>query len=142
MSFNINLCAIPQIWCGDKPMPKKKDGATYIRKGTSYECLKKGFGAGKSSELKKSLPEDSLQNIKYIGDTHEKKFKQLKINNIDKLVKFSKDNSKEALTALLSKALKKSNEQIDKKAYNSVLMFLYKKDIKNLPSCKKLSYLD
>jgi len=75
--FDLSECAIPTVWCGRGNPPKRRagDDKYYYKTGDRYECMQKGFGAGMHTERKKNLPENSLQQIKYVGDVYEKKFK-------------------------------------------------------------------
>lgn len=141
-SFDASLCAIPTVYCGkNKQSPKKVTGENYyyVRKGTSYECMKKGFGAGMGEERRKNLPSNSLQNIKYIGPVYAQNFASKGIKTIANLIKFAQTKG---IKKLLHQVLKKSNGILDTKAYNSTLLFLYKSgSIKNLPRCKKITTL-
>lgn len=140
MSFDINKCDIPTIWCGDKSIPKKKkgSGSVYTRKGTRVECMRKGFGAGMYKEINKGLSKNSLRQIKYVGEKHESLFVKHKINNIKDLIKISKTLSSSAFEKLLKKVLTRKDDKLDKRAYNSVLRYLYLKGITKLPECKKI----
>lgn len=140
--FNESECDIPTIWCGDsdKPPTKRKDGNVYVRTGTRFECMKKGFGAGTHIERKSNLPSNSLQQIKYVGEKHEKGFKKSGISNTDALTKaMSKKNSAE-IEAMLKKVLTKSDGKVDYKAYNCTILWLYRHGIggEKLPACKKI----
>lgn len=138
-TFKESKCAIPSLWCGKGPVPKNiRNDKKYTRKGTSVECMKQGFGAGMMSEKSKHLPPASLQQIKYIGETHEKNFKKAKIETINKLIKTFKSKEPEQIKLLLSGILMKKNSTLDKKAYNSVLLFLYRHGNSNIPSCFSL----
>jgi hypothetical protein len=121
-------------------MPKNpKDGVKYLRKGTAEECMKKGFGAGMMNEKTKNLPSSSLQKIKYIGETHEDNFKSKRIGTTTALLNFAKSHSENEVKELLSKVLKKKGGAgLDGRAYNSVIMWLYGKGVKDVPECKAL----
>ena len=68
--FNKDNCIIPQIWCGlSEKIPAKKQ-MEYYKIGDRYECLKKGFGAGKHNERKQHIDKNSIKNIKYIQNLH------------------------------------------------------------------------
>lgn len=134
MSFRAKDCEIPTIWCG-KGAAK---GSKYKGKGTPLQCLKKGFGAGKYTEIKKNLPEDSLQQIKYIGEKYEKKLKNKGIKNLKELKSFARKSSKTGIEMTLKRAFKNSANKIDYRPYNSALLYLHKEGIKTLPQCKKL----
>ena len=127
-AYNRNSCLVPTVWCGSGTRPKKNVNPgnynVYTRNGTTYECLQKGIGAGIYIERQKTLPKDSLQHIKYVGDVDEKKFKTSKIRTTGELVRFANSNGSNSLDGLLRKVLKKKSGVFDKRAYNSVLMYL------------------
>lgn len=139
MNFNKDDCMPKKLWCGDKAMPK--DGK-YSRKGTSYECLKRGFGVGSFTALKQAgvIGKDSLRNIPYVGEKYERVFRDREdIKNLDQLLRAAK--STKNLKNLLTGVFTKKNGQLDKKAYNATLLFLYNNlpEIHNkLPRCEKL----
>lgn len=137
-SFDIKDCAIPQIWCGESETPPKKKGDVYYKTGSRYECLKKGFGAGKHTERKENLDADSLQQIKYVGDKHEADMKKRGINNISDLLAKCRKNTLEQNKSLLQDILTKSNKVIDARAYNSTLLYLYSRGITKIPTCQKI----
>ena len=56
MTFNKNACIIRKLYCGDGKIPKDTTVKKYSRKGTSYECLKKGFGIADWEHRKKDFP--------------------------------------------------------------------------------------
>jgi hypothetical protein len=134
MTFNPNNCKTKSVFCGNGKIPKGE----YSRKGTPYECLQKGFGAATFTERQKSLPKDSLQRIRYVGPLIEKKFKSKKITTTSALIKFVRGNSVNNIEQLLNYVLKKSNNTIDKKAYNAILLYLYQNGNNKLPVCKKI----
>lgn len=144
--FKPSECSIPTVYCGNKKtIPKKSITDTsnthYIRKGTAFECMSKGFGAGIHTERAKKLPKNSLQRIKYVGDVFEANFKAKNIHNTDMLVLFAKTLTKSGLKGFLEgvfgkKGKKKTDTVIDMRAYNSTLMFLYNNGVsQNLPQC-------
>jgi hypothetical protein len=134
MPFNTADCLIPKIWCGKTIIPPPG----YYKSGTKYECFKKGMGVGTIQEKSKNLNPNSLQNIRYVGNYYEERFKLNKIKNINELItKVSPLSSKDKET-LLKKILKNSDGKVDFRSYNSVLLFLNDKRIRNLPSCKKI----
>ncbi len=138
MSFNIDACIIKQPWCGESnaiPIKKKK---YYSKVGTRYECMKKGFGAGSNIEKRKGLSASSLQNIPYIGPKMESNFKSNGINTITQLKTTMKNKSALEKNNLLKKILVTSKGLLDKKSYNSTIMFLYQGGILNLPACKNI----
>lgn len=127
-------CNIPEFWCGSKRLPKKDLSKLvyYTRKGTPYECLKRGVGVGK--RIGKKIPETSLQNIRYVGDVIEKKLKKLGISDILSLIQHSK---KDGFYKLLLDGCRQKNYVLNKRAYNSILWYLkslgYAKKIKCFP---------
>jgi|SRR5437868_5894291 len=139
MSFNPNKCAIPTVYCGKNPkIParKKGDDHYYVRKGTPNECMSKGFGAGMINERNKKLPDNSLQQIKYVGDTYDSKFKKNhKIKNVNDLIKYAK---KYNVQRLLTGVFTKKDGKLDMRAYNSTLLYLYRVGVTNLPTCKNI----
>jgi hypothetical protein len=141
--FKLEDCAIPTVWCGDSddvPDDNSKDGVKtkYVRKGTTTECLRKGFGAGQATEKSKSLPATSLQKIKYVGDKHEAAFKKAGIKTTTELVTKMKGKTDKEIEKALKKILKKSNGVVDGRAYNCVLVYLHGRGVKKLPACTKL----
>lgn len=142
--FNENECYIPTVWCGDENVYKKFDTVKkvkYTRTGTRRECLKKGFGAGVISTRKKTLPTNSLQEIKYIGEKHEASFKRYRITNTQTLLSAFKKNKKAEISKTLKDILKKKDGNLDIRAYNSVLLYLYNHGFGDLPKCEKISVL-
>ena len=136
MSFNKNKCIIRKLYCGNGKIPKDTSDKKYSRKGSSYECLKKGFGIADWNHRKKNLSKTSLQQIPYIGPVYENNFKKNKIYSLTSLISKLKNlnliNKKEIIT----KCCTKSNGGIDQKAINSILLYLHSHGVKNLPSCK------
>ena len=135
MSFNIEKCAIPTIWCGKGAPPKRKGLKWYAKTGSRYECMKKGFGAGAASERKKYIPNDSLQQIPYIGDVYERKFKRAGIPDISQLLHEAENHNKNSLKSLLQKIFTRKRGGLDKRAYNSTIVFLYQHGIGHIPPC-------
>jgi hypothetical protein len=137
--FNVQKCDIPTIWCGESNIPpkKRKDGNYYYKTGTRYECLKKGFGAGSHTEKNKNLGPKSLQQIRYIGETHERQFINAGIKNTDDLLKYVKGKNKEQVEKFLKTVLKKG-KSIDTRSYNCVILYLYKNGNTNVPECEKI----
>lgn len=145
MPFRSQKCGIPTVYCGDNTtLPTNDSPVTYhnsnyySRKGTQRECLTKGFGAGMYSEKSKTIPGNSLQKIKYIGEIHEDKFIQNNINNIQDLKTFLNNNNRTSNKNLLKKCLTKNNGILDKRAYNSVLLYFHSQNVRGLPSCKEI----
>lgn len=139
--FNPKDCAIPNVWCGkgNPPSRKKEDETYYFRTGTRYECMKKGFGSGMHSERNSNLPETSLQKIKYVGKTYEEKFARRGIDDVVRLVEIVRDLSAEEVHEILSDIFSKRNGGLDKKAYNSTLLYLYHHGNGILPQCQKIT---
>jgi len=136
--FNINKCLIPTIYCGKgsyKSVSPSNNYSKYIKKGSPSECIKKGIGAGIYIEKKKNLTKNSLQNIPYIGPVFEKNFKSHKITTLSKLEEYIEDSSISKIKKMLTDVCTKSNGQIDPKAYNSVILYLYYKGHRDLPVC-------
>lgn len=131
--FNPKLCEIPpeeQIYCGDG---KPKAG---VRKGTAYECLKKGFGAGMHTERRKYLPAGSLQLIKYVGEKYEAKFIAENINNLNQLQAFAEGRAVAGIRAMLTRVFTKAGGAgVDTRAYNETLLWLHGHGVGNLPPC-------
>jgi len=137
-SFRVQDCIIPEIWCGDKNTPPKKKDKIYYKIGTRYECMKKGIGAGMHIERNESLPIDSLQQIKYVGEKHELAFKRAGIKTISSLIREMKGRTSKEMEVILKKILSKSDGVVDGRAYNHVVLYLYKHGIANVPQCKKI----
>jgi hypothetical protein len=131
MPLDRSKCVTQKVWCGKGSLPH---GNGYSRAGTPFECLQQGFGAGKYSEKEKHLPFDSLQRIKYVGETHEASFKKEKIRNLKDLTSFAKDNPSK-LERMLKKVLMKKDDRLDVRAYNHVLLWLDDQRVSKLPSC-------
>jgi len=140
MSFKIGNCATPEVWCGKGSPPKRKprDLKWYYKMGSRYECVRKGFGAGASSERRKMLPDNSLQRIRYVGDVYERRFKQNRIANIDQLITEAGNRTKANLQTLLKRIFTRRKGGLDKRAYNSTLVFLYRHGIGHVPACIKI----
>ena len=138
-TFRLKDCAIPTLWCGesDEP-PEEKDPLTrYLRTGTRTECMKKGFGAGMYTERKKNLPSSSVQQIKYIGETYAGRFQEAGIETSIQLVKAMRDMSGEEIEKFLRPILTKG-KSLDKRAYNSVLVYLFQHGVSDLPACDSI----
>lgn len=138
--FNESDCIIPEIWCGaDNKIPKKK-GKIYYKAGNRYECMKKGFGAGTHIERNLNLPLNSLQQIKYIGETYETSFKKIGIKNTTSLISQMKLKTTDEMSKIIKRVLTKSNNVLDVKAYNSTVLYLYKNGVPSAPACQKIKY--
>lgn len=142
MSFKSKHCKIPTVYCGKKDeMPTTStNNSVYTEKGTPYTCLRKGVGFGMNEEKKKHLLKYSLQHIPYIGPIYDDNFINLDIKSTAQLLKYAKSHTKEEIEELLDAVFTKSNSVIDRKAYNSTLMYLYEHGIndKKLPTCIKM----
>lgn len=132
-------CAIPTIYCGDAkkiPSYKRGDDKRYTRRGSPQECLSKGFGAGMITERLKSLPDTTLQQIKYVGDVYDKNFGKMGIKTVDGLVLYVEKHSQKQNDQMLKKVLTKKGGSLDLRAYNSVLLFLHRGGSIKLPKCQ------
>lgn len=138
--FDEKLCYQPRVWCGDakEPPKKKKDDSYYYKTGTRRECLTTGIGAGIHIERNSKLSKKSLQQIKYVGEKHEKKFKKAGIDNIPSLLKEMEKKSSKEMEKILKKILTKKDDSLDARAYNSVILYLYRHGNGNVPSCKRI----
>lgn len=135
MTFRVDDCHIPIVWCGKGQAPK---GKKYSGTGSRYVCLQKGIGVGKYQEIRKTLPATSLRNIKYIGEKYERQLSSKNIKTIAQLKEFARKNGKDKVEKTLKKAFTNSSGNVDYRAYNSTLEYLYRGGIKRLPQCKKL----
>lgn len=135
-AFNEKNCAIPSTWCGDsETVPKTNNGETYYtRPGTKSECLKKGIGAGTFIERNKSLGSDSLQNIKYLGPKQEAALAEAGVKNLSGLVREMKRMSADEIDDFLRRVVGS-----DTKVKNSVLLYLYRHGMSDIPQCTKIS---
>jgi hypothetical protein len=131
MSFNEALCHFESnVWCGEGSKKGKK-------KGTSLECLKKGFGAGASRERKKLLPATSLQQIDYVGEKYEKNFIKNGIKTTTQFRAFAAKSTAAKISEKLKKIFVKKGGGIYVRGYNQALLWLYRHGIGKLPSCRK-----
>ena len=150
--FNPDECIIPQVWCGDSPNLPTDFDSKYYKTGSRYErgnrfppwppFLSKlfnrkgghgGFPHNKSHS--KYLAPNSLRQIKYVGETHEKHFIKVGINNTNQLIIEMKNKTLKEVENLLIRILTKSDGKMDIRAYNSILLFLYENGNSGLPSC-------
>lgn len=147
MAYTRNECMIPTAWCGDGPMPantiSQDRTSRYRHIGTRSECMKKGFGAGAAQERVKSLPPNSLQRIKYIGPQFDHNFSHnniATIHTIDDLTHYAQSHNRTQVTRLLMRVCVKTNGVLERRAFNSVIMFLDDHHITHdrLPRCKKV----
>lgn len=139
--FNIDRCRIPKVYCGkgDWKTSSPNKYSKYYKKGTNYECLRSGIGAGMMIEKKKSLSKNSLQNIPYVGPVYEANFKKKKITTLSKLEEKVEDMKTNDIKKLLEGVFTKSNGNIDYKGMNSTILYLYGEGYHNMPECKRIS---
>ncbi len=133
--FDPSECAIPRIWCGKGAKPNG-----YLKTGTRTECIQVGFGAGMYNERAKHTPSNSLQKIKYVGEKYESRFKLKGINSTVELLKFATKRTKVQIKTLLSGVFTRKSKGLDKRAYNSTMMYLYSHGIASakIPQCSKI----
>ena len=136
MSFNKTACIVRRMYCGDGKIPKDTATNKYSRKGSTYECLKKGYGIADWEHRKKDLTKTSLQQIMYVGPVYEANFRKKKIYSITSLVNKTTSMSAKEKRDLIAASCKRKNGAIDQKAFNSIVLFLHQRGLKNLPSCK------
>lgn len=147
-SFDPKKCLIPTVWCGKGPVPKNnKDydkNIKYTREGSKDECVQKGFGAGTYAERSKTLPEKSLQKIKYVGATYEKNFQDRDIEDLDDLVRFARGSPTKSIKSLILEVTTKKDKKIDHRAYNHIMVWLYNNgvDASKIPKCFRLVSLE
>ncbi len=134
-------CKIPVKYCGNKhSIPRHQSNERrYSKKGSRNQCLNIGYLANHYQEKRKRLPSNSLRQIIYIGEIYDNKFKRRGIRNIDVLIDTAEGLSKRELEQLLKRIFTKSNGALDKRAFNSTIMFLYKNTNISLPSCHYIS---
>ena len=138
MSFTIEECAIPTVWCGNRRRPEGiRNNSYYTRNGTRYECLRKGIGIGKYGN--RNLPEDSLQNIKYIGQTYDSKFSNEGITGIRSLKSHCRRESTSNTRNLLLRVFRKTSGGLDTRAYNSTIHYLYVNGCTKVPRCIRMA---
>lgn len=133
-NFDQRQCVIPGIWCGSGAMPQNTATKRYSKAGTPLECLQQGIGAGTHIERRKYLDDTSLQTIRYVSDVHEAALIRQGIRNTDELIMYCKAHNGNDISSLLRRVLSKKS-QLDVRAYNSVLMFLYTHGVRTMPSC-------
>lgn len=137
MVFDPEACAIPTVWCGDGDIPERKRGdqVYYSRIGTKTECMRKGVGVGMHKEIDKTLDTTSLRRIKYVNEKHEKRFQDNGINNSEALLDWGVIHSEEDMRNMFVEVFT-TNGVLNKKAFNSVLMYMHAGHVNNLPSCE------
>ena len=136
MVFNKSACLVRKVYCGNGKVPPDTATVKYSRKGTQYECLRKGYGIADWEHRNKSLSKNSLQRIMYIGPKYEENFKKLKIYSTKSLVTKTAGLTKEEKKALVAKGCRRENGSVDQRAFNAVILFLYNQGQQELPSCK------
>lgn len=138
MSFKTSDCAIPSVWCGKRDTPKGiVKNIKYYRKGSPYECVRKGFAAGSYKMEKNSLPKNSLRQIKYVGVGYEEKFIENDVDDLDKFIQKAFVTSKKDIEKFLKFIFKNKKGLLDKRAYNSTLLYLYHRGV-DVPNCSRI----
>lgn len=139
--FNVGLCVIPSVWCGNGPVPHGiRDNTRYTRVGTTTECMRKGIGAGMAQERLKNVPEDSLQRIKYVGEVYERNLIRERIRTQTALRTYARNHTNQQLQALLRRCFTKNGGGgVDMRAYNSTILWLYHQGIVDLPPCVRIA---
>lgn len=133
----MDKCVIRTIYCGNsKKIPKDTPSKKYSRKGSNLECMKKGFGASYYSQKLANVSPNSLLHIKYVGETYISNFRKYGIRTISSLINKLKNLSASNKRKIIFKAVTKKNGVIDQRAFNSIILFLHKQGLKNLPVCK------
>jgi hypothetical protein len=136
MVFRPKDCRIPMMWCGNGKMPKPTNDKFYVRVGTRIECMKMGIGAGIHTERSKNLPENSLQKIKYVGVEYQRKFSREGIQTLTQLQSMARKLSEDKLKTVLNRVFTRAGKSgIDRRGYNSTLMYLYRHGNNKLPQC-------
>lgn len=132
VSFDKKRCEVKTVYCGNGSPTKK-----HSRKGTQYECLKKGFGSGLWSEKTKHLSKNSLQRIPYVNGTIEIRLSSYGIKTMTQLKLFMRRlDMEEKREFLYDMCMDKG--VMDFKAYNSILLFLFDNSVQKLPSCQQI----
>lgn len=131
---------IPTIWCGAADAVPA--GRGYARVGTRHECLKKGFGAGKYAEQRRHFPATSLRQIAYIGEVYAQRFADVGVNTLAQLAG-AVNALPDALAVrayLVPKLTRAGHGGLDRKAYNSVLLWLHAHGVPpdQLPVCRNI----
>ncbi len=138
MSFKVEDCIIPKVWCGKGNRPKRNSDTYYYKNGSRYECMRQGFGAGMYSERNKNLSANSLRHIKYVGDVFEQRFRKRGIATTTNLVKKMKEKSTNEIEKFLKRVFTRSNGGLDRRAYNSTILYLYRHGVRKVPKCSKI----
>lgn len=138
MSFQPKKCLIKTVYCGDSPFKEKIDYGenTYqYKRGTSYECLKKGVGVGMYISMKNKYDIDDIAQIKYVGEKYRQRFRDNGVKTQKELINLLKPMPAKDKKEWLDSIFLKNNNVIDKRPYNTVLVLLYKNGVKRLPQC-------
>ncbi len=135
--FDPSRCVIKSVYCGNGNIPPNKANS-YSKVGTPYECLKKGFGSGMSVERRKTLSPNSLQQISYVGPVMEQNLINNGIADLNQLKNMLMNSSADQKKIILKNSLINKDNKLNKKAYNSVLLWLNNHGVSNLPKCKLL----
>lgn len=137
MSFSKSKCIIRKIYCGDKnSVPKDTRTVKYSRAGTRAECLRRGFGVAEAKYKKDGVSANSLQNIMYVGEIYAKNFKKKRITSLKTLIKRVENMTAVEKKTLLTSCCKKSNNVVDHRAVNSILLYLHEHGVDDLPGCR------
>lgn len=119
-------------------MPPSRDGKIYTRPGTRSECLRIGIGAGLHQERRKSLAADSLQQIKFVGPTHEANFRAEGVLTTRGLIgKARRLANPDAVREFLERVLVRKGGGVDTRTFNSVCRYLYAHGVpvEEIPGC-------
>jgi hypothetical protein len=137
--FNIDDCLIPSVYCGNKRrIPRSSDYNRYTRRGTAYECLRKGIGVGIYQEKDRRNKRDSLRNIRYVGTYYADRFKDERIRDIPALKRRVGRMTEGGIKRLIERVATNRSGNIDKRTYNSVILYLYRAGHRNVPRCKRI----
>ena len=141
MSFRRKDCKLPSLWCGNGGIPTKHPSSDsfYTQPGTRYDCLRKGFGAGKAITENKNINNTSLRNIKFVGERYEQRFRAQRVRNLLQLENKARKMTPEDFKRWLHKVLQTKGGKIDQRTYNSVLIYLDDAGIQKLPKCHVFS---
>lgn len=140
MAFDPEKCYIPTVYCGnaDQKYPYFENNNKYLRTGTPFECMKKGFGAATAIENKKKVASTSLQQIRYVGPYFEQSFYRENIRTLSSLLTYVRTNTPEAIEAMLSRVFRNKNGSPNTRGINSTLLYLYRNGNSRLPPCREI----
>ena len=141
MAFRFSDCAVPTVWCGNGAVPQRdpESDTRYRRAGTRVECMRKGFGAGKYTEISRRLPAHSLRKIKYLSVDHDARLRDAGITRLNHLVHYAQTHAPEEINEFLQEIFTQGGTQpLDRKAYNSTLVYLYRHGVGELPRCTRI----